>query len=79
MFGTKRDGIKDIFDAHANNCIEDPYFCCSKVVCVCDLFIYLVIFGYDDFFCTAHFRGRTNCIPRYVYGSFCERMGSCCL
>ena len=53
-------------------------FCCSdtgdngKTMFIFSFFPAIMIF------LMAHFRDGTSRIIRYVYGSFCERMGSCC-
>ena len=50
-------------------------FCCSDT---CDS-NKTIFSGYSGFllYTIAHFRDETSRICKYVYGSFCERMGSC--
>ena len=61
-----------------NDYVEDLYHCCSDagdVVRPC--FVFLICAIVISFY-MAHFRDGTSHITRYVYGVFCERMGSCC-
>ena len=51
--------------------------CCSNAGDISKAMLYFYIFTIVMSFCMVHFRDRTSLIPKYVYGLFCERMGSC--
>lgn len=54
-------------------------FCCSDVGDSSMPMLCLFTFALVIAFYMAHFRDEISRIPRYVYGSFCEGMESCCL
>ena len=53
-------------------------FCCSDASLCSEVVVYYLVFAKVIPFCMAHFRDGTNCIPRDMCGSFCERTRNCC-
>jgi hypothetical protein len=76
----KKGGIEGIFDAWAYDCAKNLYLLLLIHVLIVKPCFVSLKFALVISFCMAHFRDRIGRIPRYVYGSFCERTGSyCCL
>ena len=48
-------------------------FCYSEAGNSSEAVVYYLVFAKVILFVMAHLRDGTNCIPRYMYGSFCER------